>query len=224
MNKEKLIIESWKANAENWMTIIENNGIESRKLATNKAIVDAVCNSNAVTVLDIGCGEGWLAQKLSEKGMMLTGVDIVPELIEKARQNVNGEFIVASYEDICFKSVHFPELFDAIVINFALIGRESTENLLPALPTLLKPEGKLLIQTLHPNSRKVTDDYYTGWKEGSWDGLTGNFTLPYQWYFRTFEDWLKLLDKSGFRKVKAMDVLHPTTGNQLSVIFECMIK
>ena len=107
MNKEKLIVESWKANAENWITIIENNGIESRRLATNKAIVDAVCNAKPFSVLDIGCGEGWLAKELSGNGMNITGVDVVPELIEKVRRQVAGEFIVASYEDISSGKIHY---------------------------------------------------------------------------------------------------------------------
>jgi 2-polyprenyl-3-methyl-5-hydroxy-6-metoxy-1,4-benzoquinol methylase len=224
MNKEKLIVESWKANAENWMTIIKNNGIESRRLATNKAIVDAVCNAKPFSVLDIGCGEGWLAKELSGNGINITGVDIVPELIEKVRRQVPGEFIVASYEDIGTGKIHFSKLFDVIVINFALIGKESTENLLTSLPVYLKAAGKLIIQTLHPDSRKAAGDYTSGWKEGSWDGLGEQFTLPYQWYFRTLEDWLLLLGQSGFSRIKVTEVLHPLSGKQLSVIFECAVK
>lgn len=224
MDKEKLIIQSWKANAANWITIIEGNGIESRKLATNKAIVDEVCNAEAVSILDIGCGEGWLAKELSVKGMDVTGIDVIPELVEKARQQVRGEFIVASYEDIYLRKILFSKFFDAIVINFALIAKESAENLLASLPAYLSPTGKLFIQTLHLYSRKAAGDYTSGWKDSSWDGLGSQFTMPYQWFFRTLEDWLKLLDKSGFSKVKITNVLHPNTGSPLSVIFECAAR
>ncbi|HEV7780765.1 MAG TPA: methyltransferase domain-containing protein [Chitinophagaceae bacterium] len=221
MNNEQQIIESWKANAGSWISILEENGIESRKLATNKAIVDAICTANSKTVLDIGCGEGWLAKELSEKGMELTGIDVIPELVNKARQHAKGEFIVASYEDIFFRMVPLPSPFDVVVINFALIGKESTEKLLSSLPHYMASGGKLFIQTLHPYTRKETDDYTSGWKEGSWTGLGDSFTLPYQWYFRTLEDWLELLGRSGFSSIKVTDVLHPHSDKQLSVIFEC---
>ena len=223
MSNEQKIINSWQVNAGNWIDIIDNNSIESRKLATNKAIVNAVCKSKPASVLDVGCGEGWLSKALQDTGIEIYGVDVIPELIDKAKQKVKGDFWVASYEDITIGKIVFPKLFNAIVINFALIAKESTENLLAALPRYLAPGGKLFIQTLHPHSRKVVDDYTTGWKEGSWDGLGEQFTMPYQWYFRTLEDWLILLGESGFSKVKIGEVLHPVSAKQLSVIFECEI-
>ncbi len=221
MDNEKKIIDSWTANAANWIEIIDSNGIESRRLITNKAIVDAVCTNKPTTALDVGCGEGWLAKELYDKGIKMTGIDVIPELIERAREKVKGDFLIASYEDIATGKIVFSKLFDAIVINFALIAKESTENVLAALPRYLSESGKLFIQTLHPHSRKAVDDYTTGWKEGSWDGLGEQFTMPYQWYFRTLEDWLMLLDRSGFHSIIVTEVLHPQSAKPLSVIFEC---
>ena len=224
MDNEQKIIDSWQANAANWIDIIESNGIESRRLVTNKAIIDAVCQSKPSSVLDVGCGEGWLSRELNEKGIAVIGVDVIPELVEKAKDKVAGNFFVASYEDIYSGKISFPKLVDAIVINFALIGKESTENLLICLPKLLAPTGQLFIQTLYPDSRKSINDYKSGWKEGSWDGLGEQFSMPYQWYFRTMEDWLLLIGQSGFTKIKATEVTHPHSGNPLSVIFECSVK
>ena len=221
MTQEQKIIHSWQANAANWIDIIDSNGIESRRLITNKAIVEAICNVKPLSVLDIGCGEGWLSKELYNNGIEMTGVDVIPELIEKAKEKTIGNFFVASYEDIYLNKISFSKLFDAIVINFALIGKESTENLLSFLPELLTASGKLFIQTLHPDSRKPMNDYESGWKEGSWDGLGGQFSLPYQWYFRTMEDWLLLLGQSGFNKIITIEVLHPHSGRPLSVLFEC---
>lgn len=224
MDKEQKIIDSWTVNATNWIEIIENNGIESRRLITNQAIIDIVCMDNPATVLDLGCGEGWLSKELQHKGIEITGVDVINELIEKAKQKVTGDFILASYDDIVSAKIEFQKLFDAIVINFALIAKESTENLLASLPRYLAPDGKLFIQTLHPHSRKALNDYTSGWKEGSWDGLGEKFVKPYQWYFRTLEDWLALLGQAGFGRIKVTEVLHPVSAIQLSMIFQCAVK
>ena len=53
--------------------------IESRRLATDGAIVAAVVEERARSVLDVGCGEGWLSRALSERGVrvvdgLLTGL------------------------------------------------------------------------------------------------------------------------------------------------------
>lgn len=223
MNKEQSIIDSWEANAANWISIMDRNGIESRRLATNRAIIDSVCAGDPLSVLDIGCGEGWLCKVLADRGFRVTGVDVVPALVEKAKQQAKGEFIVASYADI---ATHGADLgtFDAIIINFALIGKESTEDLLAALPSYLNENGRLIIQTLHPFSRKPQDDYVTGWKQGSWDGLGDSFVLPYQWYFRTLEDWLELLTQSGFSRIYFSEPLHPVKREPLSILFECRVK
>lgn len=223
MNREQQIIESWKVNATNWIRLIDKNGIESRRVVTNQAIIDAVVRCSPLSLWDIGCGEGWLARVLGEKGIELTGTDIVQEFIEAAGQKTKGDFFVASYEDIASGAFTFSKTFDAIVINFALIAKESTEQLLASIPRYLNPGGKLFIQTLHPHSRKLIADYQTGWKEGSWDGLGDQFMLPYDWYFRTLEDWLKLLNQSGFRRVSYTDIVHPVSNNLLSVIFECQV-
>jgi 2-polyprenyl-3-methyl-5-hydroxy-6-metoxy-1,4-benzoquinol methylase len=224
MNNEQNIIQSWQANAGNWISIIEANGIESRKIATNKAITEEVSFSMPASVLDIGCGEGWLAKELCDRGITVSGVDIIPELIEKARTKVQGNFFVASYEDIALNKVDLQGPYDAIVINFALIGKESTENLLASLPQYLSPGGRLLIQTLHPHSRKCMDDYISGWKPGSWDGLGDQFTMPYQWYFRTLEDWLLLLNQSGFDRIYFRETMHPDSRQPMSVIFVCGVS
>jgi 2-polyprenyl-3-methyl-5-hydroxy-6-metoxy-1,4-benzoquinol methylase len=220
MNKENDILSSWHANASNWIDLIAQNGIESRKLATNQAIVDAVLAAKPATVLDIGCGEGWLAAVLSGNNIMVTGVDAIPALIENARQKIPGHFVVASYGEIASGTAAIKGPFDAIVINFALIGKESTEKLLAALPAYLSPQGSLFIQTLHPHHRKSLNDYTSGWKNGSWDGLGPQFTQSYEWYFRTMDDWLELLKNSGFLNVVVEEILHPGTCQPLSVIFK----
>ncbi len=224
MPGEEKIIQSWKKNAGSWISLIGRNGIPSREVATNAAILNAVTALQPQSVLDLGCGEGWLSAALAQQGITVTGTDVVPELINYAAQHIKGIFHVAGYDDISKGRFQFGKHFDTIVSNFALLGKESVDNILPCLPALLQPDGTLLIQTLHPWAYKGLGDYFTGWKQGSWDGLGDGFTEPYEWYFRTLEDWTGLLHQSGFGHVEHTDVRHPQNGNLLSVIFQCREK
>src|SRR3989344_7663868 len=41
-------------------------------------------------ILDVACGTGYFSKKLAELGASVTGTDVSPELIAKAKQNLLG--------------------------------------------------------------------------------------------------------------------------------------
>ena len=130
---DKQIIASWHTNAAPWAKAVQNEEVESRKLVTNRAIVNAVSDLKPQRAFDVGCGEGWLARTLAGLGIKVFGVDVVPEFIEKAQRLGGGEFQVCSYEAL---ANHYLQLdpFDIVICNFSLIGKEAVENLLTDLP------------------------------------------------------------------------------------------
>ena len=211
------IVDSWHQNAKAWTVAVREEQIASRKLVTNQAIVDAVLSRTPQSVLDIGCGEGWLARQLSAQGIQVLGVDVVPELIEQARTIGNTQFELLSYEDI--GAGRLQAKFDVAVANFSLIGKESVINLFQAVPALLTPEGTFIVQTIHPVVGCGEQQYQDGWRVGSWAGFSPDFVDPAPWYFRTLESWTRLFVDSGLRLVELREPLHPDTGKPASVIF-----
>jgi 2-polyprenyl-3-methyl-5-hydroxy-6-metoxy-1,4-benzoquinol methylase len=211
------IVDSWRKNASPWTAAVRENQIASRALVTNEAILDAVLSRSPRTVLDIGCGEGWLARALADHGVRAIGVDVVPALIEQARKAGGGEFRVSSYEDIA--AGDFDVTVDVAVANFSLIGKESVEGVIRRAPSLLDAGGSLVIQTLHPVASCGDESYADGWRQGSWAGFSAEFSDPAPWYFRTLESWEKLLADSGFHILDTREPLHPETGKPASVIF-----
>lgn len=146
---EQKILSAWVQNAQPWIDAIANHQIESRVAVTNQAIIDAVLAEPAQTILDIGCGEGWLVRSLTSHGLDVFGVDGVPELIEQARQYGGGRFQVLTYDAI--SNGQLRQTFDTAVCNFSLLGQDSTLSVFRAMPKLLKPDGRLIIQTLTPS-------------------------------------------------------------------------
>lgn len=219
MNPSNTILDSWQANADNWIQTIDNQEIESRKLVTNQAIVEAVVGLQPKMVLDLGCGEGWLTRTLTGHRMEVLGVDAIPALIENAQSKGIGRFQVASYQDIAQKNALAGQTFDVVVINFALIDKEETEFLIRYLPKILKLNGHLVIQTLHPLSIIGTMPYRSDWQPGSWNGMRRDFSQPYDWYFRTLGDWLRLFSSANLTLVEMTEPLHPQTQQPASMIF-----
>jgi 2-polyprenyl-3-methyl-5-hydroxy-6-metoxy-1,4-benzoquinol methylase len=226
MNMEPLsdtrIIEAWKRNALPWMNAVRNSEIESRRLVTDRAILDAVLACGPGSAIDLGCGEGWLALALLQRGVGVTGVDVVPELVHAARQAGVIDCSVMSYEEVA--TGHLKRKADSVICNFSLLGKESVDGLLRVIPTLLQPNGTLVVQTMHPLSACGDLPYVDGWRSGSWAGFSEAFSDAPPWYFRTLQSWLELLWASGLTLRALHEPLDPRTGRPASVIFRAQAR
>jgi len=216
---EARILASWATNADAWTQAVRNREIESRVRATDAAIVAAVVEQKPKTVLDLGCGEGWLAKALAERGHQVLGVDAIPALIEQANAaGSKAAFEVAGYEQIIASGLG-GRRFDTVVCNFALFGDESVAKLLARIPDLLAPGGVFVVQTLHPVVACGDAPYRDGWREGSWAGFSQAFSDPAPWYFRTLEAWVRMLVAARLNIVEMREPVDPRTDKPASVIF-----
>jgi 2-polyprenyl-3-methyl-5-hydroxy-6-metoxy-1,4-benzoquinol methylase len=214
------IISSWEQNAEAWIEAIQNEKIESRELVTNQAIIDATMAYKPATALDVGCGEGWLTRALAQQDIDVLGVDIVKTSIANARKLGSGNFELCSYEELAAGRLR-DRIFEAIICNVSLLGKESVDNLINAVPSLLTPTGHLFIQTLHPFISWENKQYKDGWRPGSWDGFGAKFKNPAPWYFRTMETWMRLFNKNGLVVRECREPVHPETKTPASMLFIC---
>jgi 2-polyprenyl-3-methyl-5-hydroxy-6-metoxy-1,4-benzoquinol methylase len=215
---EAQIVRSWNTNAKPWTKAIQTGSIRSRRLVTDQAIVDAVLNLTPRRVLDLGCGEGWLARALCASGIEVTGVDAVGELIAEARRLGGGEFHLQPYEAISSGRWR-SEPFDAAVCNFSLLGKESVDSLIGAVGGYLCGAGHLIVQTLHPVAACGENRYQDGWRPGNWSGFSSDFRDPAPWYFRTLQSWISLLRTNGFELIECREPTVPDGAVPSSVIF-----
>lgn len=218
---DEAILEAWRENAAPWIEAVRGGSIESRRLVTDHAVVAAIRRLQPATLLDVGCGEGWLARALAPQGVRVHGIDAVHELVAAARLAGGGSFECMSYEAFAAGAPVPP--VDAAVCNFSLLGDEATRGVMRRLGTLLPATGRLLIQTLHPGYAVTDEDRVEGWRPGSWVGCGDSFGRAAPWYFRTLEGWRALLSEAGFRLRSVHEPRHPATGVPCSVLFEASI-
>lgn len=207
---------AWQANAAAWTDIVRAGGIASRRLVTDRAIVEKVTALGPVRALDLGCGEGWLVRALAERGIAMTGVDFSAPLIKAAQQAGPGVFHVLDYDSIEAMPERCGTDFDAIIANFALL-HDIAPSFVQSLGRILAPGGTLIIQTLHPSC--LDGPYRDGWRNEDFRafGESGTWQeMP--WYFRTIGSWLGLLRDGGFTVTELAEPLHPETQRPLSLL------
>lgn len=208
---------SWNANAEAWTRTVREGRIESRKVATDAAILGALSARPKRRLLDLGCGEGWLARELSALGFAVTGTDGSAPLVRAAQALGGGTFRTLTYEEIAGRPDLLQGPYAEIVCNFSLLGAE-LGALLQALRANLTADGRLYIQTLHPHAVTGGEPYRDGWRMETFAGMGESFPEPMPWYFRTVSSWVAALTRAGFQVTGLDEPVHPQSGRVLSLL------
>lgn len=97
-------------------------------------------------VLDIGCGTGSLSMILAQLGYQVTGIDLSPVMIAKAREKVEMTDWAITFQ---IMDATFPELppqqFDIIVCRHLLWTLPEPAQVLQRWINLLRPQGYLVL-------------------------------------------------------------------------------
>lgn len=139
-------------------------GWESREAqyARFAALKDNV-DMQGMKLLDVGCGLGNLMEYLTQEGVRVnyTGVDILPEMIERARKKgLNCEFICADvFNDDSFKPDSFDVVYASGIFNLNL--GNNREFLKSALQRFFKlSRTYICFNLLHYKSPNREETYY----------------------------------------------------------------
>lgn len=147
-------------------------------------------------ILDLGCGTGDLADKISGKGAHVTGIDSSKEMIEAARQ----KFPSIDFEIQSAASFSFNKKFDAVFSNAALHWISEKEKVVKQVYECLKPGGRFVAELGGKgNVGKIID---------ALKGVLARHGFIKQsqiqtWYFPSLSEYASLLEANGFRVIFA---------------------
>src|SRR5437879_6549588 len=115
-------------------------------------------------LLDLACGTGRMAIRMAELGYQVTGVDIMPEMIARARQKaakqaVSIEWVVADARTFHLQK-QFPFIYMLENVFQFFLTREDQEAMLARVREHLLPEGCFLFETRNPSPRNLLEVHH----------------------------------------------------------------
>ena len=90
-------------------------------------------------VLEIGCGTGYFTKEIVKTGALVTAIDISPELLEIAKQDIkdtNVSFVLDNAYDLSFDADSFDSIVGSSVLHHLEIEKAVSEMF-----RVLKPGG-----------------------------------------------------------------------------------
>jgi SAM-dependent methyltransferase len=103
-------------------------------------------------VLDIACGTGNVTIPLARRGAMVTGLDMMPHLLEEARAHAAREGLRIRFDEGFAETLPYPDgSFDVLVSMFGIMFSPLPEIVASEMARVLRPGGRLALANWTPS-------------------------------------------------------------------------
>lgn len=201
---------SWGKSADWYNAMLEQGGTYQSDLILPN-LKRLVAAKKGDRILDLACGQGFFSREFALSGAKVSGIDISPELIAKAKvmsQSLKIDYRIAPAHELDgFEDAEF----DKIVSVLAIQNIHNPDEVFKECDRVLAPKGSFFLVLNHPAFRIPTQ---SGWGWDEQNGLqfrrvdkylsefkteiqmhpgsqTGEITLSYHRPLQTYFKWLR---------------------------------
>jgi ubiquinone/menaquinone biosynthesis C-methylase UbiE len=158
-------------------------------------LLDAADVSGKMSILDVGCGPGYVSAAAAERGASPIGLDFSAEMVAIAKKFFPRiEFRQGDAQNLPFADASF----DRVVANFALLHLANPERAITEAHRVLQPGGGFAFTTWAKISEnpfvKLVDDAIQAHAKLDVDLPPG----PPHYLFESEEEFRKSLERAGF--------------------------
>jgi trans-aconitate methyltransferase len=163
-------------------------------------VVELLDPQPAERILDLGCGDGVLTEKIARLGATVVAVDAAPDMVEAAKARGLDARVIPG------QSLAFEGEFDAVFSNAALHWMRPQEAVLDGVRRALKPGGRFVAEMGGHNN---TAAILTGMRAVlARRGIEALNLSP--WYFPSAAAYQKKLEAAGFSVEEIAIIPRPT--------------
>jgi trans-aconitate methyltransferase len=168
--------------------------------ALGTAVLELLAPRPGERILDLGCGEGALTEKIAAAGATVVAVDAAPDMVAAARARGLDARVAAG------QSLTFAAEFDAVFSNAALHWMRPPEAVLQGVRRALKPGGRFIAEMGgHGNTAAILVAMRAVLDRRGLDALALS-----PWYFPSAAAYRQKLEDAGFAVEQIEIVPRPT--------------
>jgi len=151
-------------------------------------VVELLAPRAGERILDLGCGEGALSERIAAAGAVVVGVDAAPDMVAAARRRgLDARLLEA-------EGLTFEEEFDAVFSNAALHWMRRPDEVIARVRRALRPGGRFVGEFGgHGNVAAIRVALVAVLARR---GLEGAALSP--WYHPTADEYREKLEAAGF--------------------------
>lgn len=214
---------SYAENVEFWIKIIRERLDRYRMGLTDGVVFDVIGVVDGLTILDAGCGEGYLSRALALQGARVIGVDTCVEFVESAQalareSGLDIDYYTRSVDDIPIVA----RRCDVVVCNHLINDLRDVSGPFREFARVTREGGRLVILMLHPcfygadAERSIMRSYPTPDEYFHLHQVTQKFKVagitspaPVTMWLRPLEDYFSELRAAGFL-ITSLSEPHPS--------------
>ena len=153
-------------------------------------VIDLLNPQPGERILDLGCGDGVLTEKIAARGAEVIGVDASADMITAAKRKDIDARVVDAYQ------LEFRSEFDAVFSNAALHWmKRNPDAVIQGVRRALKPGGRFAAEMGGHGNVAAIVVALCGTLENY--GVKAAAIIP--WYFPSPEEYRERLERAGFQ-------------------------
>lgn len=154
------VIQQWSDVPRAVVEAFGEEGDVARQTLLNPTLFALIGDVAGKDVLDVGCGQGYLARLLAQRGARVTGIEPATPFIAYARECEHATPLGIQYlqADITTLAHHLPT-FDLVIANMVLMDIPDYLAALDVCLGAMRPGGHFVFAIIHPCFEGEDRDY-----------------------------------------------------------------